>query len=72
MFFFLVFEMIFKDMGFDDFVKKCGNEGNMMEKGLDDVWDLKVVVCKFKIVFELLEYVDYMIVMNIEMKVLSK
>ncbi|USL43199.1 ATP-dependent helicase [Priestia megaterium] len=68
----LALETISKDMGFDDFVKKRGNEGNMMEKGSDDVRDLKVVARKFKTVPELLEHVDHMIAMNTEMKALSK
>jgi DNA helicase-2/ATP-dependent DNA helicase PcrA len=68
----LALETISKDMGFDDFVKKRGNEGNMMEKGSDDVRDLKVVARKFKTVPELLEHVDHMIAMNAEMKALSK
>ncbi|TYR79484.1 ATP-dependent helicase [Priestia megaterium] len=65
-------ETISKDMGFDDFVKKRGNEGNSMEKGSDDVRDLKVVARKFKTVSELLEHADHMTAMNKEMKALSK
>ncbi|MGG3234316.1 ATP-dependent helicase [Priestia flexa] len=65
-------ETISKDMGFDDFVKKRGNEGNAMEKGSDDVRDLRVVARKFSTVQELLDHADHMIGMNKEMKVLSK
>ncbi|MDQ0245263.1 DNA helicase-2/ATP-dependent DNA helicase PcrA [Bacillus fengqiuensis] len=65
-------EMIEKDMGFDEFVKKRGNEGNMMEKGSDDVRDLKVVARKFQSVSELIEHADHMTAMNKEMKQLSK
>lgn len=65
-------EMVSKDMGFDDFVKKRGNEGNKMEKGSDDVRDLKVVAKKFKTIPEFLEHVDHMIAMNEEMKIMSK
>jgi DNA helicase II / ATP-dependent DNA helicase PcrA len=65
-------ETIEKDMGFDDFVKKRGNEGNIMEKGSDDVRDLKVVARKFQTVTELLDHADHMTAMNQEMKQLSK
>ncbi|WP_110113406.1 ATP-dependent helicase [Bacillus sp. CGMCC 1.16541] len=65
-------ETITKDMGFDDFVKKRGNEGNKMEKGSDDVRDLKVVAKKFSTVQQLLDHVDHMVAMNKEMKTLSK
>ncbi|HWO98451.1 MAG TPA: ATP-dependent helicase [Bacillus sp. (in: firmicutes)] len=65
-------EMIEKDMGFDEFVKKRGNEGNMMEKGSDDVRDLKVVARKFETISELIEHADHMTAMNKEMKQLSK
>ncbi|MFC3884446.1 ATP-dependent helicase [Bacillus songklensis] len=65
-------ETIEKDMGFDDFVKKRGNEGNIMEKGSDDVRDLKVVAKKFQTVTELLDHADHMTAMNKEMKQLSR
>ncbi len=65
-------EMIEKDMGFEEFVKKRGNEGNIMEKGSDDVRDLKVVARKFQTVSELIEHADHMTAMNKEMKQLSK
>lgn len=65
-------EMIEKDMGFDEFVKKRGNEGNMMEKGSDDVRDFKVVARKFQTISELIEHADHMTAMNKEMKQLSK
>lgn len=65
-------EMIEKEMGFDDFVKKRGNEGNVIEKGSDDVRDLKVVAKKFATIQEFLEHVDHMTAMTEEMKRLSK
>ncbi|WP_078548009.1 ATP-dependent helicase [Litchfieldia alkalitelluris] len=65
-------EMIEKEMGFGDFIKKSGNEGNSIEKGSDDLRDLKVVARKFKHVHELLEHVNHMTAMNKEMKQLSK
>lgn len=65
-------EMIEKDMGFDDYIKKRGNEGNALEKGSDDIRDLKVVARKFKSSTEFLDHVDDMIAKTEEMKRLSK
>jgi DNA helicase-2/ATP-dependent DNA helicase PcrA len=65
-------EMIEREMGFSDYIKKRGNEGNAMEKGSDDVRDLKVVARKFVSVRDFLAHVDHMIAMNDEMKHLSK
>lgn len=65
-------EMIEKEMGFDDFIKKRGNEGNVIEKGSDDVRDLKVAAKKFSTVQDFLDHIDHMIAMNDEMKKLSK
>ncbi|QFT88441.1 Putative ATP-dependent DNA helicase YjcD [Bacillus sp. THAF10] len=65
-------EMIEKDMGFDDYIKKRGNEGNTLEKGSDDVRDLKVVARSFKSVQSFLDHVDDMIAKTDEMKKLSK
>lgn len=65
-------EMIEKDMGFDDYIKKRGNEGNALEKGSDDIRDLKVVARKFKSIPEFLDHVEDMIAKTDEMKRLSK
>mgnify|MGYP005839340633 CR=1 FL=1 len=65
-------EMIEKEMGFADFVKKNGNEGNVQERGSDDVRDLKVAARKFYSITDLIDHVDHMIAMNKEMKQLSK
>ncbi|AST90670.1 ATP-dependent helicase [Sutcliffiella cohnii] len=65
-------EIIEKDMGFSDYVKKRGNEGNMVEKGSDDVRDLKVVAKKFSTVEDFLAHIDDMIAKTTEMKKLSK
>ncbi|MBM7622043.1 DNA helicase-2/ATP-dependent DNA helicase PcrA [Bacillus tianshenii] len=65
-------EMIEKDMGFDDYIKKRGNEGNALEKGSDDIRDLKVVAKKFNSISAFLEHVDDMIAKTDEMKKLSK
>ncbi len=54
--------MIEKELGFTDYVKKQGNEGNAMEKGSDDLNDLKVVAKKFVTVHDFLAHVDHMTV----------
>ncbi|MDX5474281.1 MAG: ATP-dependent helicase [Bacillaceae bacterium] len=65
-------EIIEKDMGFSDYVKKRGSEGNVMEKGSDDISDLKVVAKKFSTVEAFLEHVDDMLAKTEEMKKLSR
>lgn len=64
--------MIEQEMGFQDFLKKNGNEGNTIEKGSDEIRDLKVVAKKFSTISELLDHADHMIAMNKEMKRISK
>ncbi len=61
-------EIIEKDMGFSEFIKKRGGEGNQMEKGSDDIRDVKVVARKFKTLPELLEHADHMTAMTAEIK----
>ncbi|MCP8968360.1 ATP-dependent helicase [Ectobacillus ponti] len=65
-------EMVEKEMGLGEFVKKRGNEGNAMERGSDDLRDLKVVAKKFKTVPALLAHADEMIRLNKERKRTSK
>ncbi len=65
-------EMVEKELGFADFVKKRGNEGNMLDKGSDDVRDLKVAAKNFTNIRDFLEHTDHMKAMNIEMKRISK
>ncbi|MBA2872167.1 DNA helicase-2/ATP-dependent DNA helicase PcrA [Anoxybacillus calidus] len=65
-------ETIEKEMGFEEFIKKRGNEGNVMEKGSDDLRDLKVVAKKFKTISAFLSHVDEMIQATSEAKQLSK
>ncbi|SFA58674.1 DNA helicase-2 / ATP-dependent DNA helicase PcrA [Anoxybacillus pushchinoensis] len=50
-------DFIEKEMGFGDFLKKRGNEGNTIEKGSDDVRDVKVVARKFKTIPAFLAHV---------------
>lgn len=65
-------DTIEKDMGFNDFIKNRGNEGNVIEKGSDDIRDLRVVAKKFKTIPELLAHADHMTAMTEEMKKLGK
>lgn len=65
-------ETVEKELGYGDFIKKRGNEGNKLDKGSDDIRDLKVVAKGFKTIAELLEHVSHMTAMNKEMKNLSR
>lgn len=53
--------IIEKELGFTDYLKKQGNEGNSMDKGSDDLNDLKVVAKKFLNVEEFLQHTNHMI-----------
>ncbi|MEH7110001.1 ATP-dependent helicase [Bacillus sp. JJ1764] len=65
-------EKIEKDIGFLDFLKKRGNESNQLEKGSDDLKDLKVAAKSFESIDSLLAHAEHMSAMNREMKNLSK
>lgn len=65
-------DAIEKELGFQDFVKKRGNEGNLLDKGSDDVRDLKVAAKNFLSINEFLEHTDHMKAMNKEIKQISK
>lgn len=65
-------EKIEKDLGFTDYVKKRGNEGSKMEKGSDDVRNLKVAAKSFADCQTFLEHADHMSAMNKEVKKMSK
>lgn len=65
-------ETIEKDLGFQDFIKKRGNEGNKLERGSDDLRDLKVAARNFKTVADFIEHADHMAAMNKEIKRSSK
>lgn len=65
-------ETIEKDLGFLDFLKKRGNESNQLEKGSDDLKDLKVAAKSFDTVQALLNHAEHMSAMNKEIKNLSK
>lgn len=65
-------EIIEKDLGFIDFLKKRGNESNMLEKGSDDLKDLKVASKGFNSIETLLAHADHMTATTKEIKNLSK
>lgn len=65
-------EKIEKDIGFLDFLKKRGNESNKLEKGSDDLKDLKTAAKNFETIDVLLAHAEHMSAMNKEMKNLSK
>lgn len=68
----LAIEKIDKELGFQEFLKKRGNEGNRWEKGSDDIRDLKVAAHNFTSIQDFLEHADHMTAMNKEMKLQSK
>ncbi|WP_059173049.1 UvrD-helicase domain-containing protein [Bacillus sp. FJAT-27445] len=69
---FAAIEKIEKELGFLDYLKKRGSEGNKLEKGSDDVKDLKVAAKNFDSIPELLEHASHMAAMNKEIKNLGK
>lgn len=65
-------EQIEKDIGFLDFLKKRGNESSKLEKGSDDLKDLKVAARSFDTIEALLVHAEHMSAMNKEIKNLGK
>lgn len=65
-------EAIEKELNYQDFIKKRGNEGNKLEKGSDDLKDLKVVAKNFITIQDFLDHTEHMRAMNKEMKQYSK
>ncbi|MFJ5714905.1 UvrD-helicase domain-containing protein [Neobacillus sp. NPDC093127] len=68
----IAIEKIEKDIGFLDFLKKRGNETSKLEKGSDDLKDLKVAAKSFETIESLLAHSEHMSAMNKEIKNLSK
>lgn len=68
----MAIEKIEKELGFQDFIKKRGNEGNKIEKGSDDLKDLKVAAKSFTSIRDFLEHTEHMRAMNKEIKQQSK
>lgn len=65
-------ETIEKEIGFGDFLKKRGDEAKQLEKGSDDIKDLKVAAKNFSSIRGLLEHAEHMSLMNQEIKNLGK
>lgn len=65
-------EKIEKELGFQDFLKKRGNEGDQWDKGSDDIRDLKVAAKNFPSIHAFLDHADHMYAMNKEIKKQSK
>jgi DNA helicase II / ATP-dependent DNA helicase PcrA len=68
----LAIERIAKDIGFEDYLKKRGSEGNKLEKGSDDLKDLKVAAKAFDNIHDFLVHADHISAQNKEMKKQSK
>jgi DNA helicase II / ATP-dependent DNA helicase PcrA len=65
-------EKVEKELGFGDFLKKRGNEGNKLDKGSDDLRDLKVSAKNFTSIRDFLDHSEHMAAMNKEIKKQSK
>lgn len=65
-------EKVDKELGFQDFLKKRGNEGNQWDKGSDDLRDLKVAAKNFSTIHEFLQHAEHMTAMNKEIKKQSR
>lgn len=65
-------EIIEKEIGFQDYLKKRGSEANELEKGSDDIKDLKVAARSFDTIETFLNHAGHMAAMNQEIKNLSK
>ena len=63
-------EVIEKDLGYQDYVKKRGNEASI-EKGSDDIRDLRVAAKNFQTVEAFIEHVNHMTAMIQEVKQMS-
>jgi DNA helicase II / ATP-dependent DNA helicase PcrA len=61
-----------KELGFQEFLKKRGSEGNQWDKGSDDLRDLKVAAKNFTAISDFLDHTDHMSAMNKEIKQQSK
>jgi DNA helicase-2/ATP-dependent DNA helicase PcrA len=65
-------ETIEKEIGFQDFLKKRGDEASKLEKGSDDIKDLKVAAKNFHSIQNLLDHSAHMSSMNKEIKNMRK
>jgi DNA helicase-2/ATP-dependent DNA helicase PcrA len=65
-------ETIEKEIGFQDFLKKRGDEASKLEKGSDDIKDLRVAAKNFNSIMALLDHAAHMSSMNKEIKNMRK
>ena len=65
-------EIIEKELGFQNYLKKRGNEGNKMDKGSDEIKDVKVAASKFTSVQDFVDHATHMVAMSKEVKKRSK
>ncbi|PLR82060.1 ATP-dependent DNA helicase Rep [Bacillus canaveralius] len=65
-------ETVEKELGYQEFVKKRGNEGNSTEKGSDDLRDLKVAARNFTNIREFIEHAEHMMAMMKEVKAIGR
>ncbi len=65
-------EMIEKELGFQAYLKKRGEEGNKMDKGSDDIKDTKIAARRFDTVHDFILHADHMTAMAKEIKSMSK
>lgn len=65
-------EIVEKELGYNDFIRKRGNEGNKLDKGSDDIRNLKVAAKNFSTIREFIEHTDHMTAMNKEIKKSNK
>jgi DNA helicase II / ATP-dependent DNA helicase PcrA len=65
-------ERVAKEIGFEDYLKKRGSEGNKLEKGSDDLKDIKVASKGFENIHDFSLHADHISAQNKEMKKQSK
>ncbi|WP_088103450.1 UvrD-helicase domain-containing protein [Halalkalibacter urbisdiaboli] len=57
-----------QEMGLKDYLKKQGNEGNKMDRGSDDVRDLKVAARQYQTIEDFLNHIDHIIAKQDELR----
>jgi DNA helicase II / ATP-dependent DNA helicase PcrA len=68
----LAIERIAKNLGFLDYLKKRGSEGNKLEQGSDDLKDLRVASKAYDSIQEFLLHANHISVKTKEIKNQSK
>lgn len=65
-------ETVEKELGYQDYIKKRGGEGNKWERGSEEIRDLKATAQNFGSIREFLDHAEHMTAMNKEIKRMSK